>query len=83
MTLVGILSVGAFLRDGVLNTLPICHFTVYTKSAMKYAYNKFFFIDKIKILTPSFILIDSKYDKTFMFMNLRLYSNVFNRIVYK
>ena len=28
MTLVSTLSVGAFWRGGLLNTLPICHFTV-------------------------------------------------------
>ena len=37
MTLVGTLSVGAFWRGGLLNTLPICHFTVYTKCVIKYA----------------------------------------------
>ena len=63
MTLVSTLSVGAFWRDGMLNTLPICHFTVYTKSDMKYTYNKFL-INKIVILTPNIILVDSKYDKT-------------------
>ena len=63
MTLVSTLSLGAFWRDGMLNTLPICHFTGYTKSVMKYAYNKFL-IDKIVILTPNIILIDSEYDKT-------------------
>ena len=63
MTLVSTLSVGAFWRDGMLNTLPICHFTVYTKSIMKYAYNKVL-IDKIVILTPNIILIDSNYDTT-------------------
>ena len=63
MTLVSSLSVGAFWRYGVLNTLPICQVTVYTKSVMKKAYNKFL-IDKIVILTPNIILIDSKYGKT-------------------
>ena len=63
MTLVSTLSVGAFWRDCMLNKLPICHFTVYTKSVMKYAYYKFL-IDKIVIPTPNIILIDSKYDKT-------------------
>ena len=62
-TLVSTLSVGAFWRDGMLNTLPICHFTVCTKSVMKYTYNKFL-TDKIVIRTPNIILIDSKYDKT-------------------
>ena len=63
MTLVSTLSVGVFCHDGVLNTLPLCHFTVYTKSVMKYAYNKY-------CVTPNNILIDSKYDKTYMLMNL-------------
>ena len=57
MTLVGTLSVGAFWRGGLLNTLPICHFTVYTKYVIKYALDNFF-IDKIVILTPNMILID-------------------------
>ena len=56
-TLVSTLSVGAFWRGGLLNTLPICHFTVYTKCVIKYAYD-FFFIGKIVILTPNIILID-------------------------
>ena len=42
MTLVGTLSVGAFWRGGLLNTLPICHFTVYTKCVIKYPYDNFF-----------------------------------------
>ena len=63
MTLVSTLSVGAFWLDSMLNTLPICHFTVYMKSVMKYAYNKLL-IDNIVTLTPNIILIDSKYDKT-------------------
>ena len=63
MALVSTLFVEAFWRDGMINTLPICHVTVYTKSVMKYADNKFL-IDKIVILTPNIILIDSKYDKT-------------------
>ena len=37
MKLVCTLSVGAFWRDGLLNTLPICYFTVYTKCVIKYA----------------------------------------------
>ena len=37
MTLVSTLSVGAFWRDGLLITLPICHFTVYTLCVIKYA----------------------------------------------
>ena len=37
MTLVSTLSVGAFWRGGLLNTLPICYFTVYTKCVIKYA----------------------------------------------
>ena len=57
VTLVGTLSVGAFWRGGLLNTLPICHFTVYTKCVIKYA-KVFFFIDKVVILTPNIILID-------------------------
>ena len=63
MSPVSTLSVGAFWRDGMLNTLHICHFTVYTKSVMKYAYNKFL-IDNSVTLTSTIILIDSKYDKT-------------------
>ena len=57
MTLVCTLSVGAFWRGGLLNKLIICHFTVYTKCVIKYAYD-FFFIDKVVILTPNIILID-------------------------
>ena len=34
--------VAFFWRDGVLNTFPICHFTMFTKSVMKYAFDKFF-----------------------------------------
>ena len=41
MTLVCTLSVGAFWRGGLLNTSPICHFTVYTKCVIKYAYDFF------------------------------------------
>ena len=37
MTLVCTLSVEAFWRGGLLTTLPICHFTVYTKWVIKYA----------------------------------------------
>ena len=37
MTLVSTLSVGAFSRGGLLNRLPTCHFTVYTKCVIKYA----------------------------------------------
>ena len=29
MTVVGTMSVGAFWRGSLLNTLPMCHFTVY------------------------------------------------------
>ena len=36
MSLVCTLSVGAFWRGGLLNTLPIWHFTVYTKCVIKY-----------------------------------------------
>ena len=57
MTLVGTLSVGALWRGGLLNTLPICHFTVYTK-CVKNMHKIIFFIDKIVILTPNIILID-------------------------
>ena len=65
MTFVSTLSVWAFWCDGLLNTSPtsMCHFTVYTKRIMKYAYNKFL-IDKMVILTPNIILIDIKYDNT-------------------
>ena len=37
MTLVSTLSVGAFRCGGLLSTLPICHFTAYTKCVIKYA----------------------------------------------
>ena len=37
MKLVCTLSVGAFWRVDLLNTLPICHFTGYTKCVIKYA----------------------------------------------
>ena len=42
MTLVGTLSVGALWRGGLLNTLPICHFTVYTKCVIKICIRYFF-----------------------------------------
>ena len=57
MTLVSTLSVGAFWRGDLLNTLPICHFTVCTKCVIKYPKDNFF-MDKIVILTPNIILID-------------------------
>ena len=57
ITLVSTLSVGAFWRDGLLNTLPICHFTCVYEMRHKICL-RFFFIDKIVILKPNISLID-------------------------
>ena len=57
MTLVCTLSVGAFWRGGLLNTLPICHF--YSVYEMRHKIcMRFFFIVKVVILTPNIILIE-------------------------
>ena len=58
MTLVSTLSVGAFWRVGLLNTLPICHFSVYTYEMRHRICIRSFFIDNIVRFTPNIILID-------------------------